>query len=107
MSKNCQHVYIAGPKKGNTCNRFIRKSTTQLEANLCYQHKLKNMVVKPKEVKEIEKQEVITEVKIEEKEEEKPVKVHKCIELKCSTSSESSSSDDFSTESSTFSYSSD
>jgi hypothetical protein len=34
MHKLCKHVYIAGPKKHQVCDRFIRKSPT----DYCWQH---------------------------------------------------------------------
>ena len=42
---NCQYKFVSGAKKNTTCDRFIRAQNSIL----CYQHKTKITIPKPKE----------------------------------------------------------
>jgi hypothetical protein len=59
--KFCQYKFIAGVKKGQVCDRFLRKDC---ESNLCYKHKTKQnpiLIEKPKEQPKEEPKEQLKE----------------------------------------------
>lgn len=52
MVRHCAYKYVAGPKKGKECGRFIR-----LGGEYCYQHKPKKVKSKDEKPKEVSEEE--------------------------------------------------
>ena len=83
MPNYCDYCFVAGPKKGQKCNRFLRKNNEIR----CYQHKIKTPIEKNEVAPPIEVQKELNTIIPKGK----PIKIRKQIETPTTSTSESDS----------------